>query len=68
MQPEQEKYTPEERGEFKAGELFQGNCMKNQLPPLALLRRPYGAPRIFIHLLPAFKRWANQHCAYGAKK
>ena len=30
-------------------------------------RRPYGTPVLFLYrFFPALKRWANNHCAYGA--
>ena len=33
---------------------------------LTFRNAPYGADRLFRARFPALKRWANNHCAYGA--
>jgi hypothetical protein len=34
---------------------------------MGFIRRPYGAPGGLSASFPALKRWANEHCAYGAR-
>jgi hypothetical protein len=46
---------------------WQGNRMNGQSwPHLPACAAPTGLRDLFWSAFPALKRWANEHCAYGA--